>query len=62
MYILVNVKTIELDLESSQKLNEFHSKLFLDVLGVKDFITRNYFNGENSYLVVPIYTIGKINF
>ncbi|XP_027844608.1 endoribonuclease Dicer isoform X4 [Aphis gossypii] len=52
--IIVNVEIMHLDHTSHKKLEDFHNKLFLDVLGVKDFIVRSYDNGDNSYLVVPI--------
>lgn len=45
---------MHLEHTSYKKLEDFHNKLFLDVLGVKDFIVRSYDNGDNSYLVVPI--------
>ncbi|XP_026808824.1 endoribonuclease Dicer-like isoform X3 [Rhopalosiphum maidis] len=52
--IIVNVKIMNLDQTSHKKLENFHNKLFVDVLGIKDFIARNYNNEDNSYLVVPI--------
>lgn len=50
----MNVKTIKFNKNKLQQLEEFHNKLFLDVLGVKDFVVRNYDNENNSYLIVPI--------
>jgi len=49
---------MHLDHTSHKKLEDFHNKLFLDVLGIKDFIVRSYDNGDNSYLVVPISSTG----
>jgi len=58
--IEVNVEILYLDHKSHQQLENFHNKLFVDVLGVKDFIARSYDNGDNSYLVVPIFFTGLI--
>ncbi|XP_050534312.1 endoribonuclease Dicer-like isoform X2 [Daktulosphaira vitifoliae] len=57
--IKVNTKTIILDQEQKGKLEQFHNKLFVDVLGVKDFVVRSYKNGKNSYLIVPIIASGN---
>jgi len=58
--IKVNVKILYLDHKSHKELENFHNKLFVDVLGVKDFIARSYENRDNSYLVVPIFFTGLI--
>lgn len=42
------------------KIEDFHNKLFVDVLGVKDFVVRSYDNEENSYLVVPVISTSLI--
>lgn len=60
MQVKVNVDVIFLDSEEHNKIESFHNKVFLDVLGVKDFIIRSYSNEDNSYLIVPIYSIGLI--
>lgn len=44
--------------ENYKKLEQFHTKLFLDVLGVKKFVVRSCSNENNSYLIVPIYSSG----
>lgn len=59
--IKVNVDEIYLNHENHKKLEQFHNKLFLDVLGVKDFIVRSYSNESNSYLIIPILNSG-LNF
>ncbi|VVC34156.1 PAZ domain,Helicase, C-terminal,Ribonuclease III domain,DEAD/DEAH box helicase domain,P-loop containing [Cinara cedri] len=56
--IKVNVDEIFLDSEEQEKIEHFHNKLFVDVLGVKDFICRCYSNEDNAYLIVPIYSNG----
>ncbi|VVC42507.1 Hypothetical protein CINCED_3A023563 [Cinara cedri] len=56
--IKVNVDEIFLDSEDREKIEHFHNKLFVDVLGVKDFICRCYSNEDNAYLIVPIYSNG----
>lgn len=58
--IKVNVDIIYLDRKSHKKLEDFHTKLFIEVLGVKDFIVRSYENGVDSYLIVPIFSTGLI--
>ncbi|XP_016665103.1 endoribonuclease dcr-1 isoform X5 [Acyrthosiphon pisum] len=58
--IEVNVEILYLDHKSHKELENFHNKLFVDVLGVKDFIARSYDNGDNSYLVVPILSTDNI--
>ncbi|XP_060881396.1 endoribonuclease Dicer-like isoform X5 [Metopolophium dirhodum] len=58
--IKVNVEMLYLDHKSHKQLENFHNKLFVDVLGVKDFIARSYDNGDNSYLVVPIFFTDNI--
>lgn len=60
VHIIVNVDTIKLNNNKFKQLEEFHNKLFLDVLGVKDFVVRNYDNENNSYLLVPISFSGLI--
>uniref|UniRef100_A0A2H8TDA5 Endoribonuclease Dicer n=1 Tax=Melanaphis sacchari TaxID=742174 RepID=A0A2H8TDA5_9HEMI len=59
--IIVNIDIIYLDHTNHKKLENFHNKLFMDVLGIKDFIARNYNNGDNSYLVVPISSTDNIH-
>ncbi|XP_026819706.1 endoribonuclease Dicer-like [Rhopalosiphum maidis] len=54
--IKVNVDIIYLESESLKKLDDFHNKLFVDILGVKCCLARNYDNEKNSYLVVPIFS------
>lgn len=58
MQIKVNVDVIFLDCEKHEKIESFHNKVFLDVLGVKDFIVRSHSNEDNSYLIVPICSKG----
>lgn len=58
--IKVNVDIVILDSESLKKLDNFHNKLFVDVLGVHSCTTRQYDNKKNSYLVVPIFSTGLI--
>ncbi|XP_050430735.1 endoribonuclease dcr-1 isoform X3 [Adelges cooleyi] len=57
--ILVNSATVVLDQQQIKKLEQFHNKLFVDVLGVKKFLMRNYKNEINSYLLVPIIASGE---
>lgn len=54
-HIKVNVARIEIEPKCYKQLEQFHTKLFLDVLGVKKFIVRSYDNEKNSYLIVPVY-------
>lgn len=56
----MNTNQISLDHKTLKELDNFHNKLFMDVLGVKNFIARNYDNGDNSYLVVPIFKLGMV--
>lgn len=49
-----------LDQDHHKKLEHFHNKLFLDILGVKEFVIRSYNNEDNSYLIIPIYLAGLI--
>lgn len=58
--IEVNVEVLYLDHERHKKLENFHNKLFVDVLGIKDFTVRSYDNEDSSYLVVPISSAGLI--
>lgn len=44
--------------ECFKKLEQFHTKLFLDVLGVKKFVVRSCDNDINSYLIIPVYSSG----
>lgn len=60
VHIKVNVDIICLDPEHYEKLEKFHNKLFLDLLGVKDFVIRDYNNENNSYLIIPIYYSGLV--
>lgn len=60
VHIKVNVDVLFLDQEHHKKLENFHSKLFLDVLGVKEFVTRSFNNVDDSYLIIPIYSSGLI--
>lgn len=54
----MNVDVICFDHQTLKELDNFHNKLFMDVLGVKNFVARSYDNGDNSYLVVPIFLTG----
>ncbi|XP_022180231.1 endoribonuclease dcr-1 isoform X3 [Myzus persicae] len=58
--IEVNVEVLYLDHERHKKLENFHNKLFVDVLGIKDFTVRSYDNEDSSYLVVPISSADNI--
>lgn len=53
-----NVDEIYLNCKNHKRLEQFHNKLFLDVLNVKDFIVRNYNNENNSYMIIPIVSTG----
>ncbi|KAF0759177.1 endoribonuclease Dicer-like, partial [Aphis craccivora] len=58
--IKVNVDIIFLDSESLKELDNFHNKLFVDILGEHRCTARQYDNEKNSYLVVPIFSTDNI--
>jgi len=53
---------IILNQKNYEKLEAFHTKLFMDFLGAKTFVRENHSNKNDSYLIVPVNSSGSNTF